>query len=480
MRWTRMILGVVSVGLVFAPAAQADTFTVAGTDDVLGVCAPTCASIRQALASAYDNPGPDTVVVPAGTYQLSNGALPINSPVTLSGAGARTTTIIANANARVLEISAAATVSDVTVRGGTATAAGGFHRRQHPQPERDRDAHPRARHRRIGLQRRWHRQPQREHADPGQPDRRQHRAQRRRRRRRDHQLRRRRRRLRRSSRCATRPWPSTRPGWPAASPATAAGSTTSRCTRHVARNTGTDRGIGGVAIEPGTGYARATLIADNTGNGSPSNCSQALTSNGWNVETGTNCGFTQEVDQPGVANAGLDCQLRNLGGPTDVLQLFGDSPAINVMANGCNPADQRGVIRPQGPACDAGAFELEYGPDRLRARRARRPTPRRRSPTPRPGRRRVPLPDRRRHTHVPVDCTAPASYTSPALADGSYTFTVEALVDAQVIGSATRSFSVDTAAPPGARVHRTGQQQLRAQLLHRPGHRRAVRHGRDQ
>ena len=68
----------------------------------------------------------------------------------------------------------------------------------------------------------------------------------------------------------------------------------------LARNTATDRGIGGIALDPGTGFARATLIADNTGNGSPSNCSQALTSNGWNVETGTNCGFTQEVDQNGV------------------------------------------------------------------------------------------------------------------------------------------------------------------------------------
>ena len=126
MRWTRMILLVVSVGLVFAPAAQADTFTVEGTGDVLGVCSPSCASIRQALASAYDNPGPDTVVVPAGTYQLSNGALAVNSEVTMSGGGARATTIIANANARVLEITGNAAISDVTVRGGTATDEAGF------------------------------------------------------------------------------------------------------------------------------------------------------------------------------------------------------------------------------------------------------------------------------------------------------------------------------------------------------------------
>jgi Right handed beta helix region len=53
--------------------------------------------------------------------------------------------------------------------------------------------------------------------------------------------------------------------------------------------------------------------------------------------------------------------LTNNGGPTPTMALLEGSPAINAIP-GCNggPAtDQRGVSRPQGIACDIGAFELE-------------------------------------------------------------------------------------------------------------------------
>jgi hypothetical protein len=58
--------------------------------------------------------------------------------------------------------------------------------------------------------------------------------------------------------------------------------------------------------------------------------------------------------------------LANNGGPTKTVALLRGSPALNAIPkgeNGCATAtdriatDQRGVARPQGPACDIGAFE---------------------------------------------------------------------------------------------------------------------------
>jgi len=57
----------------------------------------------------------------------------------------------------------------------------------------------------------------------------------------------------------------------------------------------------------------------------------------------------------------LDPTLADNGGPTFTHALVPDSPALDASpadAN-CPPTDQRGVPRPQGSACDIGAFELE-------------------------------------------------------------------------------------------------------------------------
>jgi len=55
--------------------------------------------------------------------------------------------------------------------------------------------------------------------------------------------------------------------------------------------------------------------------------------------------------------------LADNGGPTETRALLAGSPAIDAGdAEGCPKADQRGVARPQGAACDIGAFEL---PDRV-------------------------------------------------------------------------------------------------------------------
>jgi hypothetical protein len=66
------------------------------------------------------------------------------------------------------------------------------------------------------------------------------------------------------------------------------------------------------------------------------------------------------TDSPGLAGS-----LADNGGPTQTIALQGDSPALDQIPNGVNScgteiqSDQRGISRPQGWACDIGAYELE-------------------------------------------------------------------------------------------------------------------------
>jgi hypothetical protein len=102
---------------------------------------------------------------------------------------------------------------------------------------------------------------------------------------------------------------------------------------------------------PGTTLTNS-VIADNT---LPS-CDGTIPDGGGNVSSpDTSC--------PGVhADPKLGPLAAN-GGPTGTLALPADSPAIDAgAATGCTAADQRGVIRPQGPGCDSGAFEREVAP----------------------------------------------------------------------------------------------------------------------
>lgn len=90
-------------------------------------------------------------------------------------------------------------------------------------------------------------------------------------------------------------------------------------------------------------------------------CSVVLvTSLGGNVESpGDTCGLTDPTDQPGVPDLLLG-GLADNGGATDTHALLPGSVAIDA-GIACPPpaTDQRGVERPQGVSCDAGAYEAE-------------------------------------------------------------------------------------------------------------------------
>ncbi|HLC21825.1 MAG TPA: choice-of-anchor Q domain-containing protein, partial [Candidatus Methylomirabilis sp.] len=150
---------------------------------------------------------------------------------------------------------------------------------------------------------------------------------------------------------------------------------------------------GGLDNAAGTTTLQNTVVAKQLPGADCAN-SATLTSNGFNLASDNTCQLSQPSDKPNVTNPLLG-PLQNNGGPTQTHALLPGSPAIDAVTSGCPPpaTDQRGVVRPQGAACDIGAFEarlpidltvflnqgvfgpgntltlgvgaLNYGPDRL-------------------------------------------------------------------------------------------------------------------
>jgi hypothetical protein len=101
-----------------------------------------------------------------------------------------------------------------------------------------------------------------------------------------------------------------------------------------------------------------SIVASNTGGGAPSNCSPYtptihVTDGGNNLVFGDN-------SCPGTnADPKLDLLAAN-GGATATMALVAGSAAIGLVPLNACPltSDQRGVARPQGMHCDAGAYEF--------------------------------------------------------------------------------------------------------------------------
>jgi hypothetical protein len=110
---------------------------------------------------------------------------------------------------------------------------------------------------------------------------------------------------------------------------------------------------------------RNTIVANSTSSG---NCGGQgpITDLGYNIDDGRTCGFTQATGSLPNTNPLLNPDgLADNGGPTQTIALLPQSPAVDLVGQeACPPpnTDQRGVERPQGEACDSGAFELVQGP----------------------------------------------------------------------------------------------------------------------
>jgi CSLREA domain-containing protein len=108
---------------------------------------------------------------------------------------------------------------------------------------------------------------------------------------------------------------------------------------------------------------RATIIASSAPTAGATNCffeTPAATSNGFNLDDGTSCGFA-----PGTDLEGVEPQLGPLaayGGPTQTHLPLTASPAVDAVTAGCPPPpnDQRGLPRVPN-TCDIGAVERQPG-----------------------------------------------------------------------------------------------------------------------
>jgi hypothetical protein len=120
-----------------------------------------------------------------------------------------------------------------------------------------------------------------------------------------------------------------------------------------------------------------TLLAGNVASQSGGNCllGHSTVSAGHNLSDDGSCALSGVGDMNNVA-AGLDPGgLNDNGGTVQTIALAINSPALNAVpvapANYCTLADNvtqivvdaRGVFRPQGAACDMGAFEAFAGDD---------------------------------------------------------------------------------------------------------------------
>jgi hypothetical protein len=115
-------------------------------------------------------------------------------------------------------------------------------------------------------------------------------------------------------------------------------------------------GVGSSAVSGSPLTVRDNVFAANTNTTGTANCSSfvPIVSLGGNVANDPRCGIAA-TDRPNVNP--LLGTLALHGGPTMVYDLLTGSPAIDA-AGQCPPFDQRGVARPQGSACDSGAYEL--------------------------------------------------------------------------------------------------------------------------
>lgn len=120
-------------------------------------------------------------------------------------------------------------------------------------------------------------------------------------------------------------------------------------------------------------YSTATFKNSVFANSTGGNCFSSggvQTSNGYNLSDDTSCAADYLTASTDLNNtpAQLDPNgLQNNGGPTETVALTSTSPAVDAVpvaactqSDGTTPlaVDQRGVTRPQGAACDMGAFEL--------------------------------------------------------------------------------------------------------------------------
>ncbi|HEY6889464.1 MAG TPA: choice-of-anchor Q domain-containing protein, partial [Solirubrobacter sp.] len=216
-------------------------------------------------------------------------------------------------------------------------------------------------------------------------------------------------------------------------------------------------GAGGISSAATNARFQGSIIAGNTstfnfGSGSqdlPSNCALASTAtdDGGNVtpDSADQCGLGGVHGDP-LLGATLDTSQ------PPALAIPANSPAVDIAACAPRTVDQRGVTRPQGMSCDAGAYEVDQAPT---VTITSGPTGTVASATAsfgfsttEPG---VSLQCRMTgpgQSGAFAACTSPTAQSYGGLSSGAYTFSVRAL-DGTFANPpiASRAFTVDVTAP---------------------------------
>lgn len=101
---------------------------------------------------------------------------------------------------------------------------------------------------------------------------------------------------------------------------------------------------------------RDSIVSAGFGAAGGENCSgSGVQSAGHNIDSRDQCNFHAGGDK--VNTDPLLATLAGNGGPTETMALLPGSPAIDA-GDACPATDQRDIARPQGGACDLGAYEL--------------------------------------------------------------------------------------------------------------------------
>jgi hypothetical protein len=141
------------------------------------------------------------------------------------------------------------------------------------------------------------------------------------------------------------------------------GSAPSYVMRSTLVTTGT--AVGDAALDAGASTSVGASILSAPSGAPSAACTAAVTSGGYNVVADTSCGLGATGDL--TSTDPLLGPLADNGGPTRTMAVYEGSPAIDLVPATealCTlvPLDQRGVARPAGGACDAGAVEGDGGP----------------------------------------------------------------------------------------------------------------------
>ena len=350
----RAVTLAIAMTLIAAGAARADTLTVTGTGEDDGPCAAgACPSIRSALGQAATLAGQDTIEVPAGDYFLSS-ALTVSSDVTIRGASARATIVHGGDTYRVFEVPAGvtATIAHLTMRDGTATPANNYFggnltsagnlTLDHVHVTNGSGYSAGGLANRGGTMTVQNSLLDQNSALNGGGD----------------------------AGAILNFGGDGPPATLVVHDSTIAfnsarltggileygnpGDSTTLTRVTVAYNQSGDRGGGAIAGNAPL-HVGGSIVASNFSQVSAPNCGAGIADDGDNLESGTECGFGVQDESGLVSDAVVD-----LGGETDVMAP-GPSTAWVDHVDMCSGTDQRDVARPQGLACDAGAYELDSG-----------------------------------------------------------------------------------------------------------------------